>query len=64
MAILPWLIGASAIAVVGVLFTGIFSMSRSDDFNARHGNRLMRWRVISQGVTVALLALYMVLQHT
>ena len=62
MAILPWLIGAAFLSVVAVLFTGIIAMSLGGDFNARHGNRLMRLRVISQGVTVVLLAVYALLQ--
>jgi hypothetical protein len=36
-------------------------MSRGGAFNVRWGNRLMRWRVASQGAALALLALYFVL---
>ena len=60
-AILPYLIGASLVAVLGSLFGGLASMSRGGDFNQRWGNRLMRWRVISQGVALALIALYFAL---
>jgi hypothetical protein len=42
---------------LAVLFAGLFSMARGGDFNHRHGNRLMRWRVIAQGTALAFIAL-------
>jgi hypothetical protein len=42
-----------AVATLVTLLVGIFSMARGSDFNKRHGNRLMRFRVIFQGLTVA-----------
>lgn len=59
--ILPYLIGVSLVAVLASLFGGLASMSRGGEFNARWGNRLMRWRVISQGVALALVGLYFAL---
>ncbi len=43
--------------IVVVLVTGIFNMLKGGDFNRKHSNRLMRWRVILQGVAVILLGL-------
>lgn len=43
------------IAVLGVLFTGIFAMAKGGDFNKKHGNKLMRMRVILQLVAVILI---------
>lgn len=53
--ILKVLLAAVLIAVVAVLFTGVISMSRGGAFEDRWGNRLMRLRVVLQGVAVALL---------
>jgi hypothetical protein len=61
--VLPWLIGAGMVMVVGVLFTGIVGMGLGGQFNARHGNRLMRLRVISQAVVIAFLVLYFLLRN-
>jgi threonine/homoserine/homoserine lactone efflux protein len=47
----------SALATLGVLLVGVVSMVRGGDFNRRNSNKLMRWRVILQGVTLMLLAL-------
>ncbi|MDP7667363.1 MAG: twin transmembrane helix small protein [Rhodospirillales bacterium] len=53
--ILKVLLAAVLIAVVAVLFTGVISMSRGGAFEDRWGNRLMKLRVVLQGVAVALL---------
>jgi hypothetical protein len=59
--ILPYLIGATLIAVVATLFSGLASMSRGGAFNLRHGNRLMRLRVGLQALAVLLFVVYMLL---
>ncbi|MDP6342574.1 MAG: twin transmembrane helix small protein [Alphaproteobacteria bacterium] len=41
--------------VVGVLLMGIYAMGRGGEFNRKYGNRLMRWRVILQGLAVAII---------
>lgn len=61
IAVLPYLIGLGLLAVVVTLFAGFTSMTRGGEFNARWGNKLMRWRVITQAVTVSLFLLYIVL---
>ncbi len=45
------------LAVVVVLFAGVVSMARGGEFNARWGNRLMRWRVMLQAVAILALLL-------
>ena len=42
---------------LGVLATGIIGMARGGEFNAKYGNKLMRARVIAQGVALAIFAL-------
>ena len=50
---------AAALAVtVAVMATGLVAMFRGGEFNRKYGNVLMRCRVASQAVTVALLALW------
>jgi len=44
-------------ATAGVLFTGIFVMSKGGETNRRYGNTLMRLRVLCQGIALALFAL-------
>ena len=55
----PVLLIVALVAVLGVLFLGLFSMARGGEFNKKHGNRLMRLRVVMQGAALVLLALAM-----
>ena len=48
------LLAVTLVAIVAVLLTGIVGMGRSGDFNAKYGNKLMRARVILQGVAIVL----------
>ena len=56
--IFPVLIGISLLAVLVVLVVGITAMLRGGAFNRRHGNSLMRLRVLMQGIAVALMLIY------
>jgi hypothetical protein len=55
--LLPALVILFALATLGVLLFGIVTMVRGGEFNKRNSNRLMRARVILQGITLVLLAL-------
>lgn len=48
------------LAVLGALFLGLFAMVRGGEFNAKYGNRLMRLRVILQGVALVMFLLAMI----
>ena len=45
----------AVLAVTAILATGIGGFARGGDFNRKHGNRLMRWRLIAQAVAIALI---------
>lgn len=59
--VLPILIGISLVSVLTVLGIGVGSMLRGGAFNRKHSNYLMRARVGTQGVTVALIVLFFAL---
>ncbi len=54
------LLAVTLVAIVIVLLTGIIGMACGGDFNAKHGNKLMRMRVILQGLAIVLFLLLMV----
>lgn len=54
-----FLMVVAMIMTVGILFAGIFSMTKGGEFNNRWGNKLMRMRVIMQMVAIALFAIAM-----
>ncbi|MFD1795410.1 twin transmembrane helix small protein [Paracoccus aurantiacus] len=45
-------------AVVTVLAVGIGGFGMGGEFNAKHGNRMMRWRIIAQAVAILLILLF------
>ena len=51
------LVVIAMLITLGVLFAGLLSMARGGEFNAKYGNKLMRWRVITQGVALVLFAI-------
>jgi hypothetical protein len=58
--LLPALVIAFALATLSVLIFGVITMVRGGEFNKRNSNKLMRARVILQGITLALLAIWAV----
>lgn len=56
---------AAALACLGVLailLIGVGGFARGGEFNRRHGNRLMRYRIIAQAVAVALILLFVLIR--
>jgi len=54
-------IGAAVTALV--LLLGVAGFGRGGGSNAKRSNRLMRYRVIAQGVTVAFILLYVYMRR-
>jgi hypothetical protein len=55
----------AAIAVFGVLvilMIGIGGFARGGDFNRKHANRIMRYRIYAQAAAIALILLYVTLR--
>ena len=55
--IVPYAVFIVLFSVLLVLFIGIISMLRGGDFNKRWSNKLMRARVVLQGVAIVLILL-------
>ena len=53
---------ATMAATLGVLIVGVVSMAKGGEFNARYGNKLMRLRILMQGIAVALFVIRMILR--
>ncbi len=49
---------AAAFVVVIILMLGIGGFAKGGEFNRKHANRLMRYRVAGQAVAVLLLLLF------
>ena len=53
------LIAIACLVVVVILMVGIGGFAKGGEFNRKHGNRLMRWRLIAQAVAIAVFMLYL-----
>ena len=50
------------LAVVIILMIGIGGFARGGDFNRKHANRLMRYRIIAQAVAVVVILAFVYLR--
>lgn len=54
---LPFLLGGAMFATLVVLVIGVVSFAVNGRFYKKNSNNLMRWRIILQGVALAIFAL-------
>lgn len=52
------LVALAVMLVAGVLFFGVGTFGRGGEFNRRHANRIMRWRIYMQAAAIVLILLY------
>ena len=57
-------VAIAVLIVVGVLLTGIGGFAKGGDFNRKHANRIMRYRIYAQAVSIALILLYVYLRRS
>ncbi len=55
-------LAAACLVVVIILMLGIGGFAKGGEFNRKHANRLMRYRIYAQAVAVALLLLFLYLR--
>ncbi len=48
----------AAVVVAAILMLGIGGFARGGEFNRKHANRIMRYRIAAQAVAVLLVLLY------
>ncbi|MBS0564982.1 MAG: twin transmembrane helix small protein [Proteobacteria bacterium] len=48
--------------VLAILMTGIGGFARGGDFNRKHANRIMRYRIIAQACAVGLILLFVLVR--
>ncbi|WP_116131281.1 twin transmembrane helix small protein [Tropicimonas sp. IMCC34043] len=56
------LVAAAVLVVLFILLTGITGFARGGDFNRKHANRIMRYRIAAQFVAVLLILLFVYLR--
>lgn len=54
---------AAVLAVAVILMIGIGGFAKGGDFNKKHANRVMRWRLYMQAVAVALIVAFVIFRQ-
>lgn len=58
------LVAIATLAVLGILLVGIGGFAKGGEFNRKHSNRLMRWRIGVQFIAVLAILLFIWLRGT
>lgn len=53
----------ATLAVLAILMVGIGGFARGGDFNRKHANRIMRYRIIAQAIAVALIVAFVAVRN-
>lgn len=51
-------VAVGALAVLAILMVGIGGFARGGEFNRKHGNRIMRYRIAAQALAVVLILVF------
>lgn len=51
-------VAVAALAVLAILMVGIGGFAKGGDFNRKHANRIMRYRIAAQAVAVVLILIF------
>ncbi len=57
------LVAVACLVVVGILLFGIGGFAKGGDFNRKHANKVMRWRIGAQAVAIVLILLFVWLRR-
>jgi hypothetical protein len=57
-----WVMSLAVLAVLGVLLLGIGTFGKGGEFNRKHANKIMRWRIGAQFFAVAMIMLFVYLR--
>ncbi|QYZ69676.1 twin transmembrane helix small protein [Neotabrizicola shimadae] len=52
------LAAVACLVVLAILMVGVGGFAKGGEFNRKHANRLMRYRIAAQAVAVALIVLF------
>lgn len=56
------LVALAVLIVLGILLFGIGTFGKGGEFNKKHANKIMRWRIGAQAVAIALILLFVFLR--
>lgn len=57
-------VAIACLIVLAILLTGIGGFAKGGDFNKKHANRIMRYRIYAQFIAVILILVFVTLRGT
>ncbi|MCG6885407.1 MAG: twin transmembrane helix small protein [Silicimonas sp.] len=57
------IVAIACLVVLGILLTGIGGFAKGGDFNRKHANRIMRYRIYAQFVAVVLILIFVLIRR-
>lgn len=57
------LVAIAVLIVLGILLTGIGGFAKGGDFNRKHANRMMRYRIYAQAVAIVLILIFVLVRR-
>jgi uncharacterized membrane protein affecting hemolysin expression len=58
-----YVVVAACLAVLAILMLGIGGFAKGGEFNRKHGNRIMRWRIGAQLAAVIIILIFVWLRR-
>lgn len=59
-----YVVAFSTLLVLGILIVGVLGFARGGEFNRKHGNRMMRYRIAAQAVAIVLILAFVYLRSS
>lgn len=56
-------VALAALAVLAILMVGILGFAKGGDFNKKHANRIMRYRIAAQALAVLLILVFVAVRR-
>jgi hypothetical protein len=56
------LVAIACLVVLGILLTGVGGFAKGGDFNKKHANKIMRWRIYAQAVAIVLILIFVLVR--
>lgn len=57
------LVALAVLIVLAILMFGVGTFGKGGEFNRKHANKIMRWRIGAQAVAIALILLFVFLRR-
>ena len=58
-----WVVALACVAVLIILMIGVGGFAKGGEFNRKHANRIMRYRIAAQAVAIALILLFVWIRY-